>query len=97
MTGLNLETFLRLIRADFGAWASLGVVLLILSVMTWTSWGSRKALRKCLVLSIAAHLGLISYGSTSPIVLRVLRLGAVERKPPATVERVRVTPWVEPE
>ena len=96
MTGLDLEMFLQLIRADLGAWASLGVVVLILSVMTWTSWGSRRALRKCLALSIAAHVGLIAYGGSSPVVLRILRLGTVERKPPAPVERVRVTPLVEP-
>ncbi len=73
MTGLDLESFLQLLRADFGAWASLGLVVLVLGLMTWTSWGSRRALRKCLVLSIAAHLGLVLYGSTFPIVQAVIR------------------------
>jgi hypothetical protein len=72
MTGLDLETFLQLLRADLGAWASLGLVALVLALMTWTSWGSRRALRKCLVLSIAAHVGLVLYGSTFPIVMAVL-------------------------
>ena len=94
MTGLNLETFLRLLRADLGAWASLGVVAAILAVMTWTSWGSRRALRKCLFLSIAAHVGLIVYGSTSPAVLKLLRLDGSDRKPPRADRPVRVTPWV---
>ena len=62
MTGLNLETFLRLLRADVGAWASLGAIVLLLGLMAWTSWGSRKALRKCLMLSILAHVGLVFYG-----------------------------------
>ena len=95
MTGLNLETFLQLLRADLGAWASLGLVVLILAVMTWTSWGSRRALRKCLVLSIAAHVGLIVYGSSSPIVLRVLRLGrAASRSRRPRPSRVRVDAMV---
>ena len=72
MTGLDLETFLQLLRADLGAWASLGLVVVVLALMTWTSWGSRRALRKCLVLSIAAHVGLVLYGSTFPIVMAVL-------------------------
>ena len=89
MTGLNLETFLRLLRADSGAWASLGAILLILALMTWTSWGSRRALRKCLVLSIAAHVGLVYYGGTSPILLRVLRHADGPRPDPARRITVR--------
>ena len=58
VTGLNLESFLRLLRADVGAWATLGLIVLLLALMAWTSWGARRALRKCLVLSIVAHFGL---------------------------------------
>jgi hypothetical protein len=94
MTGLNLETFLRILRADLGAWASLGVVAAILAVMTWTSWGSKRALRKCLFLSIAAHVGLIVYGGSSPEVRKALRLDSASKRP-AQVERpVRITPVV---
>ena len=94
MTGLNLEMFLRLLRADPGAWASLGVIAAILGLMTWTSWGSKRALRKCLFLSIAVHVGLVVYGSTSPAVLRALRLDGSDRKPTRPDRPVRVTPWV---
>src|SRR3954469_17958816 len=73
MTGLNLETFLRLLRADLGAWASLGAIVFVLALMTWTSWGSRKVLRKCLVLSVVAHVGLALFGSTLPMKLLGLR------------------------
>src|SRR4029078_11244636 len=69
MTGLNLETFLHLLRADWAAWLSLGGVCVLLAVMTWTSWGSRRALRKCLVLSVFLHLGLVLYGSSSPYLM----------------------------
>ncbi len=69
MTGLNLETFLHLLRADLGAWVTLGLIGLVLALMAWTSWGSRRALRKCLVLSIMAHVGLALYGGTVPMVL----------------------------
>ena len=66
MTGLNLESFLHLLRADVGVWTTLGVIALLLALMTWTSWGSRRVLRKCLVLSVASHLVLGFYGSTLP-------------------------------
>ena len=63
MTGLNLEPFLRLLRADLGVWISLAAVLLALAALAWTCRGSRRALRKCLVLSIGVHVGLILYGA----------------------------------
>src|SRR5436305_13110186 len=98
MTGLNLESFLHLLRADLGAWTVLGVVVSVLALMTWTSWGSRRALRKCLVLSVTAHLGLALYGSTFLIVLLALQPREAERE--ATRERIRqirVSPWSEEE
>ena len=66
MTGLNLEAFLKLHRADWGAWLSLGVIVGVLALMAWTSFGRRRALRKCLVLSVAAHIGLVAYGGALP-------------------------------
>ena len=95
MTGLNLETFLQLLRVDAGVWASLGVVGLILALMTWTSWGSRRVLRKCLFLSIAVHAGLLVYGSRSPIVRQILQLGTRAPEPKDAPPKIRVTPWVE--
>jgi hypothetical protein len=92
MTGLNLETFLRILRADLGAWASLGVVAVVLGVMTWTSWGSKRALRKCLFLSIAAHVGLVVYGGSSPELRRALRLDPTDRLEPRSDRPVRITP-----
>lgn len=92
MTGLNLETFLRILRADLGAWASLAVIAAILAVMTWTSWGSRRALRKCLFLSIAAHVGLVVYGSSSPEIRRALRLDPTLDRRPSPERPVRITP-----
>ncbi|HEY2156102.1 MAG TPA: hypothetical protein VGH33_10765, partial [Isosphaeraceae bacterium] len=88
MTGLDLESFLQLLRADVGAWASLGLVLAVLALMTWTSWGSRRALRKCLVLSITAHVGLLLYGSTFPAIAALLREkpDAFDEAPPVRVQ-----------
>jgi hypothetical protein len=92
MTGLNLETFLHLLRADLGAWASLGVIALLLALLSWTSWGSRRALRKCLVLSVVAHLGLALFGSSYPIV----RLSGSGSPEPETsgdrIHHIRVSP-----
>ena len=82
MTGLNLESFLHLLRADLGAWALLGLVVCVIMVMVWTSWGSRRALRKCLVLSITAHLGLALYGSTFLFLLLALQPRGAEEQAP---------------
>ena len=96
MTGLNLETFLQLLRVAPGAWASLGVAVVILALMTWTSWGSRRVLRKCLFLSIAAHLVLIFYGGTSPEVQRFFRLGSIPPKTVPAIDRIKVIAVPEP-
>jgi hypothetical protein len=66
MTGLDLESFLLLLRADLGVWLMLGLASLGLGFLVWSSWRSRRALRNCLVLSLAAHLALVVFGSTFP-------------------------------
>jgi hypothetical protein len=100
MTGLNLESFLQFLRADLGAWALAGLVVCVLLVLVWTSWGSRRALRKCLALSVTAHMGLALYGSTFLIVLLALQPRSVDDESPrARIRQIRVSPWpaVEPE
>src|SRR5438105_5972816 len=92
MTGLDLESFLLLLRADLGAWALLGLGTLVLCLLAWLSWGSRQALRKCLALSIIAHAGLALYGSTIPAVLRVLRPALRDRAPDRHIRKIRVSP-----
>lgn len=95
MTGLNLESFLHLLRADVGVWSTLGVIAFLLALMTWTSWGSRRVLRKCLVLSVASHLALVVYGNTLPSVLLALHPdnpGELNRE---RIRNIRVTPWSE--
>ena len=66
MTGLDLESFLLLLRADLGVWLMLGLATLGLAFLVWSSWSSRRALRNCLVLSLAAHLALVVFGSAFP-------------------------------
>src|SRR5215210_2527781 len=92
MTGLNLETFLHLLRADLGAWASLGVIALLLALLSWTSWGSRRALRKCLVLSVVVHLGLALYGSTYPILQLSFSRSTEAETAGVRIRQIRVTP-----
>lgn len=95
MTGLNLESFLHLLRADFGAWASLGLIVLVLALMAWTSWGSRRALRKCLVLSVLAHCGLAFYGGSVPVVMQALSDPDAEQVPDPRIRSIKITPSVE--
>ena len=60
--------------------------------MAWLSWGSRRALRKCLALSVVAHAGLVLYGSTVPSVFRAL--GSVSRDSARGqhIRQIRVSP-----
>src|SRR6516162_3329653 len=64
MTGLDLESFLLLLRADLTTWMLVGLATIGIALLVWSCWRSRRALRKCLVLSLAAHFGLVLYGST---------------------------------
>src|SRR5262245_4444896 len=94
MTGLDLGTFLRLLQADLGAWASLGAILVVLALMTWTSWGKRRVLRKCLVLSVLVHLSLVVYGGRLPAVLMMTRRPGTSGKEREVerIKQIRVTP-----
>ncbi|MEO6808551.1 MAG: hypothetical protein ABI353_05505, partial [Isosphaeraceae bacterium] len=92
MTGLDLETFLRLLRADLGAWASLGAIVLIVALMAWTSWGSKRVLRKCLVVSVLIHLGMVVYGGRLPIVLFHMSPLPVADRLEERITRIRVAP-----
>src|SRR5437764_1356613 len=95
MTGLDLESFLLLLRADLSAWVVLGVATLGLALLVWSCWGSRRALRKCLVLSLAAHLGLVLYGSTIPAVRLAIRGGTPDAVERSHIRKIRVAPLVE--
>ncbi|HZW34277.1 MAG TPA: hypothetical protein VFF52_26375 [Isosphaeraceae bacterium] len=96
MTGLDLESFLLVLRADRSAWLVLGLGTLGVALLVWLCWGSRRALRKCLVLSLAAHLGLVLYGSTVPAVrLAVLGAAAAAAADRPHIRQIRVAPQVE--
>ena len=96
MTGLNLESFLHLLRADLGAWATLGLIAAVLGLMAWTSWGSRRALRKCLVLSIVAHGGLALYGGSVPLILLALKSDGDANPDASRIRSIKVAPWTDP-
>jgi hypothetical protein len=95
MTGLDLESFLLLLRADLTTWVVLGLASVGLALLFWLCWGSRRALRKCLVLSLAAHLGIVLYGSTVPAVRSAMRGESSESEDRSHIRRIRVAPLVE--
>lgn len=92
MNGLDLESFLLLLRADLGTWSLVGIGTLLLGLLVRVSWGSRHVLRKCLALSIVAHAGLALYGSTVPSVFRALRAAGRDPADSAHIRRIRVSP-----
>ncbi len=91
-TGLDLESFLLLLRADLGFLALLGLGTMVLGLVVWVSWGSRRALSKCLALSVVAHAGLALYGSTSSSVFRALGSSSRDRSAEAHIRQIRVAP-----
>ncbi|QEH37218.1 hypothetical protein OJF2_58050 [Aquisphaera giovannonii] len=91
--GLDLETFLILSRTDLGMWASIGVGTLAMGLLVWSCWGSRRALRKCVALSVAAHAGLALYGSTVPSLYRSIGMrGRDAAEDDRHIRRIRVAP-----
>lgn len=92
MTGLDLAAFLRLLRVDTALWASLGVVVLILVLMAWTSFGRRRTLRKCLVVSLLVHGGLLVAGGRSDWVLRGFGPADLRRGEHPRIRSIRVAP-----
>ena len=42
MTGLDLESFLLLLRADLSTWTVVGLATLGLAFLVWSCWGSRR-------------------------------------------------------
>jgi hypothetical protein len=95
MTGLDIETFLHLLRADLGAWVTLGLIGALLALMAWTSWGSRRALRKCLVLSVIAHVSLALYGSTVPVVQLALQPTDTRASERERIRQIKVAPLID--
>src|SRR6516164_7242997 len=90
MTGLDLDTFLNLLRADLSTWAVLGLGTIGLALVVWSCYGSRRALRKCLVLSLAAHFGLVLYGSTIPAVRWAFRSNRRDTDERAHIRNIKV-------
>jgi len=97
MTGLDLESFLLLLRADLSTWVILGLATLGLALLVWTCWNARHALRNCLVLSLAAHLGLVVCGSTIPAVMWALGADRVDATDRSHIRQIRVAALVEPQ
>jgi len=95
MTGLDLDTFLNLLRADLGTWAVLGLGTIGLAFVVWSCYGSRRALRKCLVLSLAVHFGLVLYGSTIPSMRWAIRSDRRDAARRAHIRNIKVAPAVE--
>ncbi len=96
MNGLDLESFLLLLRADLSVWLVLGFASLGLAFLVWSSWSSRRALRNCLVLSLAAHLALVLYGSAFPGILWSLTSDRRHLNKQSHIREIRVSALVEP-
>src|SRR5262249_12517321 len=94
-TGLDLESFLLLLRADLSAWVILGLGSVGLAVLVWSCRGSRRSLRRCLGLSLSAHVGLVLYGSTIPAVQLAGRGEMIDAAKGSHIRRIRVAPLAE--
>ncbi|MGC8639745.1 MAG: prenyltransferase/squalene oxidase repeat-containing protein [Isosphaeraceae bacterium] len=91
-TGLDLESFLLLLRADIGSLSLYALGTLILGLLLWLSWGSRRALRRCLAVSVVAHVALAVYGSTVPSFFRALGPSLRDDPREPHIKKIRVLP-----
>lgn len=89
MTGLNMETFLRLARADWGIWISLGLILGLIAVMVWTNWGSKRILQRCLIASLVLHAVVVFHGGRMPIA-RLAMGEAAKPQRASSIQRIRL-------
>jgi hypothetical protein len=64
-------------------WAGLGVLTIVLLLLMRTRWGQYKPLRKCVVLSIMAHILIAGYSTT-------VRLSAMTTAPPRPEATIKV-------
>jgi hypothetical protein len=96
MTGLDLESFLLLLRADLSTWVILGLSTLGLTLLVWACWNSRHRLRNCLVLSLAVHIGLVVCGSSVPAVMWALGGKRPSLADRSHIRQIRVAALVEP-
>lgn len=72
MGSLGLDRFVRQITganvAVAGLWLGLAVITVMLLVLMRSRWGQARPLRKCVVLSLLAHLLLAAYATTVQVV-----------------------------
>ena len=91
-TGLDLESFLLLLRADLGSLSLYALGTLVLGLLLWLSWGSRRALRRCLAVSVVAHVALAVYGSTVPSLFQALGPSLRDDPRQPHIRKIRVLP-----
>ena len=89
--GLDLESFLLLMRADLGSWALLGLGTLVLGLVVWLSWGSRGSAEVFGPLG-RGHAGLVLYGSTVPSVFRAVSSVSRDSARGQHIRQIRVSP-----
>ena len=69
------------------------VVVVVLALMTWTSWGRRKALCKCLAASVAVHCLAVFLGGTTRVVRLLGSTGTPGPEPRPEFARSGSTRW----
>ena len=96
MTGLDLAGFLRLLRLDAALWASLAVIVLILALMAWTSFGRKRTLRKCLVVSLLVKpIGARVHGKAGTVRRDIVRCLVIGSVPAAFLGAMIVGLWLD--
>lgn len=92
MPGVNLELYLRLVRADWGAWLGFLALAGVLAALALSSLGARRVLLRCVTLSIVLHAALVLGGQRSPVVRRALWPEA-KAAPPERIRQIKLVPW----
>ncbi len=95
MNGLDLDLYLRMLQFDRSTLVLAAVVLTALGAGIWAGFGSRKLLRKCLILSVVSHVLIVRYGQPTQWVRASLGNGLGDSTNAARGEAAPLPPGIQ--
>ena len=88
--GLDLNLFLRLAQAGWTPILAVTTLVAVVAVVGVAGFGSRRALRRWVVLSIAVHVALVWWGSRNELIRRAFWMNGTRRP---TSRESSGSPW----
>ena len=96
MTGLDLESFLLLLRADLGVWLMLGLAMLGLAFLVWSSWRSHTGTAKLPGRFAGRTSALVVFGTAFPGIMLESQPEPPHRTERPHIREIRVATLADP-